>query len=98
MDGAAVMALQHHFAPLLAIAIAAERIEGCGLGGRGEPEEVMQPDATPDDLLRAAAEPLGQGLIDKQKAAACLDRGESDRNLVRKVEELSTPVPDAGLH
>src|SRR5438045_7080208 len=98
MDGPAVMALQHHFAALLAIAITAERIEGCGLGGRGEREEVMQPDATPEDLLGAAAEPFGQGLIDKQKAAACLDRVESDRGVVEKIEQLVTLVPDHRLH
>src|ERR1051325_455541 len=98
MDPAAVMALQHDFAALLAIAIAAERIERRGLGWSGEREEIMQPGSAPDDLLGAAAEPFGQGLIDKQKAAAGLDRVEPDRRVVEEIEELVPLVPDHCFH
>src|SRR3954451_25200069 len=98
MDGAAVMALQHHLTALLGLSIAAGRIEGHSRGGGREREKVMQPGSTPDDLLGAAAEPFGQGLIDKQKAAACLDRVESDRGVVEKIEQLVTLLPDHRLH
>src|SRR3954454_14313602 len=98
MDSTAVVALQHHLTALLALSIAAERIEGHSRGGGREREEVMQPGSTPDDLLGAAAEPFGQGLIDKQKAAAGVDRVESNRGVVEKIEQLVALVPNHRLH
>src|SRR5438270_2787811 len=98
MDAAAVMALQHHLTALLALPIAAEWIEGRSLGRRGEREEVMQPGTAPDDLLGAAVEPFGQCLIDKQKAAADIDRVKSDRGIVQKIEQLVALVADHRLH
>ena len=86
MDGAPIPALQHHFAALLALVIAAKRIERRVPIDWRRGEEIVQPSAAAHDLFGGAAKPSGQGLIDEQKAAAAVDRIKPDRCIVEKVE------------
>src|SRR5215469_9296686 len=50
----------------------------------------MQPRSTSDDLRRGAAEPLGQGLVDKEKMSTDADRVKADRCMI---EEIGEPIP-----
>ncbi len=58
----------------------------------------MQPRIAGEDLLGCATEPLGQGVIDEEKAAGAVDRIKADRCVVDEVDELVALVADHRLH